>query len=50
MPSHDSPKQQRGEGQPASKVTTEQAEKAAATAYDSTPYPIQGKRNGAGSS
>jgi hypothetical protein len=34
---HDSPKQQRGEGQPASKVTTAQAEKLAAEMYDATP-------------
>lgn len=45
-----SPKQERGEGQPASQVTTAQAEAAAAVAYNPAPHPIQGKRNGAGSS
>lgn len=43
MPSHDSPKEQRGEGQPASNVSTAQAEKKAADRYNPAPYPNTGK-------
>lgn len=43
---HDSPKTLRGEG----KSVNQAAVEAVAKLYDSTPYPIQGKRNGAGSS